>query len=143
MRIDLQGTEVHGTRATLLAVLANRGMAVGGLPLVVLALARLDSRRMAPVARGRGARSICSSMWHGGVGVALHNMAARRGAKRRVWWLGVTNRGEWGVSEVKDALLPCSMAARIRVPRRVHMGQWRLAVYGGCRVTRHGVTGAC
>jgi hypothetical protein len=50
---------------------------------LVLTLARLDSRRMAPAARGRDARPGCSGVWRGGMEVALHRMVARREAKRR------------------------------------------------------------
>jgi hypothetical protein len=90
---------------------------------LVLALAQLDSWRMALAARGRGARSSCSGVWHIGGGVALHSVEAQREAKRRAQWLGAMNRGERGASEkVKDALLPCSTAARIRVPRGEHVG---------------------
>jgi hypothetical protein len=97
---DLRVVEVRVTRTTLLEMLGNRGLAGGRLPLVRhrgggsraarwlgmvlgLALARLDSRRMAPVARGRGARPGCSSVWHGGAEAVLHSTVARREAVSR------------------------------------------------------------
>jgi hypothetical protein len=107
---DLMVVEVRGTRATLLEVLVNWGMARGGLP------QRWESG---------GAKRSWFSPWPD----------LTRGG--RLWrlegeMLGLSERrrGEQGESE-KKVLLTSSTVARIRASRRAHVGSG----YRRCTVT--------
>jgi hypothetical protein len=84
---------------------------------------------------GRCSRLAATGSWLGG-NEQRRAVKSRAGVRR----LDAMNRGERGVSEKeKEALLTCSTAARIRVLRRAHVGQWSPAVYGDRRVAVRGV----